>query len=422
MLSSAHAVPPEQRDPSQRVVITGVGAVSPFGLGATAFLDAIRAGRSAVAPVTDFDVEDCRCGHGARIEPMDLSVFDPSGTFRRAPRASRFTVMATAEAFAQAVGDELPWDRERVGVCLGTYRAMTEVSEVLWSKLIESEPRFLPALLFQETVTNAVASAVSIRWGLRGTNYAISAGNACGHQVLFLGAHALLTGRAEAVVAGAFDLFTSANHHDMDDLGMLSPVGASRPFDRRRDGFVLGEGAAVVVLETLAGARRRGATVLAELAGLGIGHDAHAFAANHPDGVGLAEAIERALGSAVAEPDQIGYVGAAANSTPDLDLAESRALRRVLGSVADTVPVSSLKGATGEAMAASDLFNLIASVGAVRDGWLPPQAGTEEADPECGLNLVPQGHPRTTVDKALVHSYSYFGGNAAALVIQGCAG
>jgi 3-oxoacyl-(acyl-carrier-protein) synthase len=422
MLSSAFAVPPEQRDPSQRVVITGLGAVSPFGLGATAFLDAIRAGRSAVAPVTEFDVEDCRCGHGARIEPMDLSFFDASGTFRRAPRASRFTVMATAEAFAQAVGEELPWDPERVGVCLGTYRAMTEVSEVLWSKLIESEPRFVPALLFQETVTNAVASAVSIRWGLRGTNYAISAGNACGHQVLFLGAHALLTGRAEAVVAGAFDLFTSANHHDMDDLGMLSPAGASRPFDRRRDGFVLGEGAAVVVLETLAGARRRGATVLAELAGLGIGHDAYAFAANHPDGVGLAEAVERALGSAVAEPDEIGYVGAAANSTRDLDLAESRALRRTLGAVADTVPVSSLKGATGEAMAASDLFNLIASVGAIRDGWLPPQIGTQEADPECGLNLVPLGHPRIAVDKALVHSYSYFGGNAAALVIQGCAG
>ena len=422
MLSPTHAVPPDQRDPGQRVVLTGLGAVSPFGLGADAFLAGVREGRSTIAPITDFPLDGCLCGLGSRVGGLDLAAYDDGGAFRRAPRATRYTIAATAEAFAQATGGELPWQTERIGICLGTYRAMSEVSEVLWTKLIESEPRFLPALLFQETVTNAVASAVSIRWGLRGTSYAISAGNACGHQVLFLAAHALLTGRADAVLAGAFDLFTSANHHDMDDLGMLSPSGASRPFDRRRDGFVLGEGAAVVVVETLAGARRRGARVLAELAGIGIGHDAYAFAANHPDGVGLAEAIERALGAAAARPEQIGYVGAAANSTAALDLAESRALRRAFGPAADAVPVSSLKGATGEAMAASDLFNLIACVGAVRDGRLPPQAGTHEVDPECGLNLVTQATSRSTSERALAHSYSYFGGNAAAVVVQSCAG
>jgi len=401
----------------RRIVVTGMGAVSPYGPGVDRLLAGIHGGEVALRPIAVFNVDGCRATHGASIPDLDLSGFDASSGFRRAPRASRYTMVAVDEALRAAAPDGLPWAPERVGVCLGTYRGMTEISEMIWTKLIDAEPRFVPALLFQETVTNAVASAISIRWGLRGTNYAISAGNASGYQALYLAAQMLLTDAADAVLAGTFDLFTEANHHDMDDLGMLSPSNASRPFDSRRDGFLMGEGAAVVVLETEAGARARGATILAEVAGIGLGHDAYGFATNHPEGVGLVAAMERALAAADATPAEVDYIGAAANSTPSLDRAEARAIHKVFGP-GSAVPVSSLKGATGEAMAASDMFNLIASIAALNGGRLPPQAGTDRVDPDIHLNLVRQGDGPVPVAACLAHSYSYFGGSAAAVFLR----
>jgi 3-oxoacyl-(acyl-carrier-protein) synthase len=404
----------------QRVVVTGLGLVSPYGPGTAAFLEGTRAGRPALQAIESFDVSGCRCTFGGRVPALDLKAFDDSGGFRRAPRATQYTLIATDEALRAAGAASAGWTPERVGVFLGTYRAMTEVSEQIWSKLINSEPRFVPALLFQETVTNAVASAVSIRWGFKGTNYAISSGNASGFQVLQLAVQALRSGRAEAIVAGAFDLFTEANQYDMDDLGMLSPSNTSRPFDRRRDGFVMGEGAGVVVLETLAGARARGATVLAEIAGVGLAHDAHGFGGHHPDGRGLVAAMRQALAAADVAPGAIDYVGAAANSTPGLDRAESRAINAVFGEEEVGVPVSSLKAYTGEAMAASDMFNLAASIAAVGDGIAPGQPEWEP-DPECALNVVGAGGSPRPVRTALADSYSYFGGNAAAVVVKACA-
>jgi 3-oxoacyl-(acyl-carrier-protein) synthase len=406
--------------PGQRIVVTGIGLVSPYGAGAPAFFEGIRAGRAALKPIESFDVSGCRCTFGGQVPALDLRAFDDSGVFRRAPRATQYALMATDEALRGAGETRSSWDPERVGVFLGTYRAMTEVSEQIWAKLIKSEPRFVPALLFQETVTNAVASAISIRWGFKGTNYAISSGNASGYQVLQLAVQALRGGRADAVVAGAFDLFTEANQHDMDDLDMLSPSNTSRPFDRRRDGFVMGEGAGVVVLETLDRARARGATVLAEIAGVGLAHDAHGFGSHHPDGRGLAAAVRQALAEAVIEPGDVDYVGAAANSTPGLDRAESRALHAVFGARAGEVPVSGLKAYTGEAMAASDMFNLAAVIAAVGDGVAPLQPEIE-SDSECALNLAAAGRAPREVRTALADSYSYFGGNAAAVVVRACA-
>lgn len=403
-----------------RIVVTGMGMVSPYGAGVTPFLESIRRGEGAVREISDFDCTSLRCTSGARVPAMPMEKFDSSGTFRRAPRATQYSIIATDEALRQAQHESWPYASERVGVFLGTYRGMTEVSEQIWSKLIDSEPRFVPALLFQETVTNAVASAISIRWGFRGTNYAISSGNSSGFQVLHLAVEALREGRADAIVAGTFDLFTQANQHDMDDLGMLSASNASRPYDTRRDGFVMGEGAAVVVLETLASAKARGAVVLAEIAGLGLAHDAYGFAQNHPDGRGLAAAMRKALGRAGVSADAIDYIGAAANSTQSLDRAEKAAIDNVLGEAAPRVPVSSIKALTGEAMAASDLFNLIACIGAIRDAVLPPHVGADEVDPDCALNLVRPDHETREVRTALVNSYSYFGGNAGAALLRAC--
>lgn len=412
---------PQQLSPDQRIVITGLGAVSPYGVGVEPLVAALRAGESAIRPIEDFDLGDCRCTVGARIPHVDYATFDSSSSFRRAPRASRFAIMATDEALRASTDGELPWNPERVGVCLGTYRGMSEVSEKIWTKMIEREPRFVPALLFQETVTNAVASAISIRWGLKGTNYAISAGNASGYQGLYLAAQTLRSGRCEAMIAGTFDLFTEANHHDMDDLGMLSDSNASRPFDRRRDGFVMGEGTVVAVLETLATARARGAQVLAEISGIGIGHDAYGFATTHPEGVGLAAAMEQAMERAGIEPEAIGFIAAAANSTQSFDRAEHAAIREVFGAAASTIPVSSPKALTGEAMAASDMFNLVACVAALSDAEPSVHNGSEDFDPDCDLAFnLPERSDREPLTAALANSYSYFGGSAAALVLQSC--
>lgn len=409
-----------QREDAQRVVVTGQGVVSPYGAGVEAFFDGLRAGQSALRPIEDFDVSACRCTVGGRVPALDLRGFEGGGNFRRMPRATQYAIVATAEALAQAGHQAATWEPERVGVFLGTYRAMTEVSEQIWAKLINGQPRFVPALLFQETVTNAVASAISIRWGFKGTNYAISSGNASGYQVLQLAVQALRAGRADAIIAGTFDLFTEANQYDMDDLGMLSPSNLSAPFDARRDGFVMGEGAGVLVLETLDKARARGARVLAEIVGVGLAHDAHGFAAHHPEGRGLAEAMRRALQAGDVTASEVDYIGAAANSTPGLDRAESHAIHAVFGAQAGAVPVSSLKAYTGEAMAASDMFNLVAAVAAVGGGALPAQPA-RDADPQCALNVVGAGAAARPVRTVLANSYSYFGGNAAAVVVRACA-
>ncbi|WP_044889849.1 beta-ketoacyl-[acyl-carrier-protein] synthase family protein [Myxococcus hansupus] len=398
-----------------RIVITGMGAVSPYGAGVPALLGGLTEGRSAIRPIEDFDTSGCGCTHGARVPQGSLTALTGSNNLRRAPRGTQFSMLATEEALTMAGYSPSTWEPERVGVFLGTYRAMAEVSQDIWHRIITSEPRFVQPLLFQETVTNAVASALSIRWGWRGTNYAISAGNACGFQVLTLAAQALRAGRADAIIAGTFDLFTTATHFDMDDIGVLSGANVSRPFDTRRDGFIMGEGAAVVVLETLASAKARGAAVLAEVAGLGVAHDGHAFGVHHPEGRGLASAMRQALQAANVSPSAVDYIAAASNSTPSLDKAEVAALRMVMGDAASTVPLSSVKGLMGEAESASDMFNLLACVGAVRGGGLPVQAGTEQ--PEFELNLVrtSQGHP--PVRAALAHSYS-FGGNAGAALVR----
>ncbi|WP_240359002.1 beta-ketoacyl-[acyl-carrier-protein] synthase family protein [Pyxidicoccus trucidator] len=400
---------------NMRIVITGMGAVSPYGAGVPALLGALAEGRSAIRPIEDFDASGCACTHGARVPHGSLAALTGSNNLRRAPRGTQYTMLATEEALQQAGHGPSTWNPERVGVFLGTYRANAEVSQEIWHRIITSEPRFVQPLLFQETVTNAVASALSIRWGWRGTNYAISAGNACGFQVLSLAAHALRSGRADAIISGTFDLFTTATHYDMDDIGVLSDSNVSRPFDSRRDGFIMGEGAAVVVLETLASARARGATVLAEIAGLGVAHDGHGFGTHHPEGRGLASAMSQALRGAAVSPEAVDYIAAASNSTQSLDRAEVAALRTVLGARAGTVPLSSLKALTGEAEAASDMFNLLACIGAVRGGALPVQVGTEQ--PEFELNLVRQPQAHRPVRAALAHSYS-FGGNAGAALVR----
>ncbi|HEY3052260.1 MAG TPA: beta-ketoacyl-[acyl-carrier-protein] synthase family protein [Thermoanaerobaculia bacterium] len=401
-----------------RIVVTGMGMVSPYGIGVTPFLEATRRGESAIRPIVDFDVSDCRCQAGARVPAIDMQQFDPSGVFRRAPRATQYAIIATDEALRQAGHEKWSLVSERIGVFLGTYRGMSEVSEQIWSKLIDGEPRFVPALLFQESVTNAVASAISIRWGFRGTNYAISAGNSSGFQVLHLAAEDLREGRADAIVVGTFDLFTEANQHDMDDLGMLSASNASRPYDSLRDGFVMGEGAAVIVLETEAGARSRGATVLAEIAGVGIAHDAYGFARNHPEGRGLVSAVRSALRRADVEPSDVDYIGAAANSTTSLDSAETAAIEVIFGDAARNVPVSSLKGMTGEAMSASDMFNLISCISAISVGKVPPHGASAELSADGALNYVRPETQHFPVEMALAHSYSYFGGNAGAALVR----
>lgn len=400
----------------RRIVVTGMGLVSPYGAGVTAFLDGVREGRCAIGALEEADVSGCRCTVGGRVPRLDLTTLGAGA--RRIPRASQYALLASQEALDQAGAHTSPWASERVGVFLGTCRGMTEVSEQIWSKIIESEPRFVPALLFQETVTNAVASAISIRWGFKGTNYAISSGNASGYHVLYLAANALRAGRLDAVLAGAFDVFTKANQHDMEDLGMLSPTGRSVPFDAGRDGFVMGEGAGVLVLERLDRARARGATILAEIAGIGVAHDAQALDRHDPEGRGLAAAVNRALNAAQAVPSEVDYVGAAANSTRGLDLAESRAIHAVFNGHGSTVRVSSLKALTGEAMAASDLFNLVACIAAVRGEAPPVQSGTTRPDSTCGLNLVRAEAAGGPVTTAVAHSYSFFGGSAAAVVVR----
>ncbi len=414
----------DEEDEDRRVVVTGLGVVSPFGTGVQPFWDGLSSGRSAVGRITHFDPSGYPCQIAGQVPEFDPRPFMDVKDARRMSRASQFAVAAARMAVASAALRIDAASSEEIGalIACGT-SSMPDVEEAVRTLVqrggMKISPFFIPAAL-----PHMPASQVSIQLGLHGYTTSISTACAAGAQAIGEAAEIVRRGDAEVMLAGgaeapitALSLGAFCVMRALSTRSNADPARASRPFDALRDGFVPGEGAAVLVLERLSSARRRGATVLAELSGYGASSDAFHITAPDPTGHGAARAIRKALQRAHFDPQQVDYINAHATSTPTGDLAETRAIKAVFGEYASSVPISANKSMIGHLTGAAGAVEAAATILAMRHSLLPPTINQEQPDPECDLDYVPNVARPAEISVALSNSFG-FGGVNAVLVFR----
>jgi 3-oxoacyl-[acyl-carrier-protein] synthase II len=388
---------------SRDVVITGRGAVTSVGEGADAFLDGLYERRSGIAdglgPCADFDPE-------VAMTPKDA---------RRADRFTQLAVVAAEQAAAEAgLPDGI--EPERLGVIMGTGIGGLETLERECRNWLERGDRGVSPLMVTMMMPNAAAGVIAMRLGAHGPGFALASACATGAHAIGEAARMIVRGEADVVVAGGTEAaLNGLTIAAFKSLGALSKEGISRPFDARRDGFVMGEGAGVLVLEAAEHARARGASVRGRIAGYGASNDAFHITEPDREGRGATLAMRNALRDAEADPGDVGYVNAHGTSTPYNDKVETQALHTLFNGGAP--PVSSIKSAIGHLLGGAGAVEAVATLGAIERGLLPPTINYEEPDPECDLDYVPDG-PREApgLDLALSNSFG-FGGQNACLAI-----
>jgi len=393
---------------SRRAVITGLGAVSPLGVGADALIDRWSRGETGIV---DGDAS-CR-----DFDPLDFL------SRKEARRADRFTQLALAasdEALGEAGWEEIPYDRRRVGCVIGTgiggIGSLQEQSAVLREKGAKAvSPLAVPLMM-----ANAGSAAVAMRHGLNGESFGVVSACAAGAHAIGAAVRMIRAGTADAVVAGGSEsAMTEVAIAAFASMGATSPTGISRPFDARRDGFVMGEGAGVLLLEEADSARSRGAEILGEVVGYGASSDAHHLTAPDPSGTESARAIRMALEDAGITPSDLDYVNAHGTSTPLNDRSETGALKLALGDDASAVPVSSTKSVIGHLMGAAGAVEAVATTRALNRRVAPPTVGLERFEEGLDLDYVP-GDARRLDGEHRLHAISNsfgFGGHNAVLCI-----
>lgn len=402
----------------RRVVITGLGAVTPVGIGVKTYWDAITAGRSGVGPMTLVDAEPMVSKVAAECLDFDGAALLGAKAARRLDRSVQLGLVAAREAWEDAQADELG-DSDRTGVIFAT--GIGGISSLLvgeHTRLSKGEGR-VSAFTVPMLMANATVGQIAITYKLRGPNFTPSSACASSNHALGLAFQQIRFGEADAVVAGGTEsIFVPVAVAAFGQMTALStkyndtPELASRPFDRGRDGFVVGEGAGALILEERESALRRGARIYAELAGFGQSNDAYHITATAEDGRGQALAMQLAMQSAGVEPEQVGYINAHATSTPVGDPPEIRAIRQAFGAHADNLAVSATKSMIGHLIGAAGAVEGIATVLSLRDRLLPPTINLTDPDPECDLDLVPNTARRAEVDVALSNGFGFGGHNA----------
>ena len=408
----------------RRVVVTGLGAISPVGNDVATTWRSLVEGRSGAAPITKFDASQFPVRFAAEVKNFDALDFMDRKEAKRADHYTQYAVAAAVQAMADAgFADGNGYDREQTGVILGSGIGGLKSFEEQHDVYRERGPSKISPFFIPMFIADIAAGIVSMRFNARGPNYAtVSACATSAHAIgdayraiQYGDAEVMITGGAEATVTpmaiGGF-----ANMKALSERND-SPATASRPFDATRDGFVMGEGSAVIVLEELEHARRRGARIYAEVAGYGATGDAYHLTAPAPDGEGAQRAMKRAMADAGLTAADIQYVNAHGTSTPANDFNETRAIKAVFGDYAKALNVSSTKSATGHMLGAAGSLEFIVSSLVVRDGVIPPTINYETPDPELDLDYTPNTAVKRDVTAALSNSFG-FGGHNVTLAVR----
>lgn len=403
----------------RRVVITGLGAVSPVGVGVDATWDALVAGKSGIGPITAFDASAYSTRFAGCVDEWDPTPWVDAKEARRLSRFQQFAVAAAQMAVDDSglIVDEA--NAERVGVIVGSGIGGLQTMEEQKSVLDEKGPGRVSPFLVPMMIVDLAAGHISIRLGAKGINYAPVSACATGNHAIGEAGEAIKRGDADVVVAGGFDCgVTPLGLAGFSAARSLStrnddPQGASRPFDADRDGFVMGEGGGIVVLEELEHAKRRGARIYAELAGYGASADAYHLTAPAPDGNGARRAMLQALDRAKLPADVVGYINAHGTSTELGDAAETGAIKAVFG--AGAPPVSSTKSMTGHLLGGAGALEAVIATLALVHKTLPPTINYTTPDPACDLDYVPNVAREARVQAVMSNSFGFGGHNASLL-------
>jgi len=408
---------------SRRVVVTGIGMVTPLGLDTESTWQAMLEGRSGVGPITAFDPDGFETRIAAEVRGFDPARYMDRKDARRMDRFAQFALVASQEAVTQAGLDIARVGPERVAVVIGTgvggILTLSEQFGVLHTRGPQRiSPFFVPMML-----ADMASGQVSIHLGIKGPSLAVLSACASGSDAIGQAWEMVRRGTVEVALAGGTEApicpIAVAGFNACQALSTRNeePERASRPFDRDRDGFVIGEGSAVLVLEALEHALRRGARPLAELVGYGTSSDAYHITQPDPEGDGGALAIQRALESAGIRPEEVDYINAHGTSTPLNDRAETKAIKRVFGEWAYRVAISSTKSMTGHLLGAAGALEAAVCVLAVHRSAIPPTINLDNPDPECDLDYTPWRPRFRPVRVAMSNSFG-FGGHNSCLVFQ----
>ena len=408
---------------SRRVVVTGVGLVSALGIGTEETWQAVRAGHNGIGSITQFDAKEFACRIAGEVKNFDPATYIEKKEIKKMGRFIQFAIAASEYAL-RGSGLKVDADNaERVGVYIGSGIGGFEVIEREHKNLLQFGPRRISPFFIPATIVNLASGYVSIRTGAKGPNSATA--TACTTSAHSIGdsfkiiqrddADVMICGGAEACISpmgiGGFAAMRALSTRNDE------PERASRPWDKDRDGFVVGEGAGIVLLEELETAKRRGAHIMAEMVGYGMSADAFHVTAPSEDGDGAFRVMRNALRDAKIEPHEIDYINAHGTSTPMGDRIETKAIRRCFGEHAYKVPVSSTKSMTGHLLGGAGGLEAGITVLAIRDQIAPPTMNLDTPDPECDLDYVPNLARKTMIRHALTNSFG-FGGTNGALIFK----
>jgi 3-oxoacyl-[acyl-carrier-protein] synthase II len=409
--------------PPRRVVITGLGPITPIGIGKDAFWEALRASRSGVRRVDDrVDLEGIDVRIGAPVDGFDPLAYMDKKVAHRTDRATHFALAATGLALADAGIERGDLHPDRVGVVVGTGIGGLDTMAENFALLSKSGPRRVSPLFVPRLMPNAIAGQIAIEYDLEGPNFGVVSACASAAHAIGIAGELVRSGFMDCAVAGGSEaVLLRIAYAGFAQMGALSrrndePTRASRPFERDRDGFVMGEGAGVLILEEHERARSRGAHVYAELSGFGMTADAFHITAPHEDGRGAAQAMALALRRANLEPSAIDYINAHGTATPLNDRAETAAIKAALGEAAHRVKISSTKSQIGHLLGAAGGVEAIATLLSMERGFIPATLNYEHPDPECDLDYTPQS-VAISIETALSNSFG-FGGQNACLVFR----
>ena len=417
------STPAPNRRERPRVVVTGIGAISPYGPGVDLMWNNLLAGESAIKPIENFDVSGFSCTIGGEIRDFDARDFIERKSARRMARFTQLAVAAAREAIEDAQLDLDTLDRSRIGVVLGNGAGGYPEIQAAASKLFDRGGMRLDPLFLPKVLPNMAAANIAMQFGLLGYNTTVVTACAAGTQALGDAANVIRNGQADIVISGGTEAgFCQLGLGGFAVMRALSgrneePTAASRPFDADRDGFVPGEGAGIIILESEESARRRGVDYQVELAGFGSSADAHHLVMPDADGAGPIRAINWALEDAGIAPDELDYVNAHGTSTPLNDASETKALKIALGEAARDVPISSTKSMIGHIFGGAGGLESIAAIRSITDGKIHPTINYTTPDPDCDLDYVPNEARETNINAVLKNSFG-FGGQNACLVFR----
>ena len=401
----------------QRVVVTGLGAVTPIGNTVADYWEGLTSARNGVEAITLFDAAQHACRFAAEVKSFDPSGFIEPKDAKRWDRFCKFGVVAAKQALADSGLTITPDNAHRIGVSIGSGVGGLLTMETQAHVLKDKAPGRVSPFTVPMMIPNMATGLAAIALGAKGPSSAVATACAAGSNAIGDAFQLLQLGKADAMICGgAESAITPLGVAGFASAKALSfrnddPASASRPFDKTRDGFVIGEGSGILVLETLAHAEARGATILAEIVGYGTTCDAHHITSPTPGGVGGAAAMRLALEDGGIAADSVDYVNAHGTSTPANDSNETAAIKSALGSRATDIPVSSTKSMTGHLLGGSGGIEAVACVLALRNGVVPPTINYNNPDPECDLDVVPNTARELTLGTVLSNSFGFGGHN-----------